>query len=120
MLYASIFQKNVAVYHLINGRYKKIFEYPFGKKSSESSDDVHLLLREGNHFKFLTINTDTDNWNTVQRYDSKKMKYHQKSMSTKHKCFGDTPLVAADGNFADPVATEDSAVPLQVLPQTRF
>jgi len=32
LLYASIFQKNVAVYHLINGRYKKIFENPFWKK----------------------------------------------------------------------------------------
>ena len=66
------------------------------------------------------VNTDTKNWNTVQRYYCKKMKYHQKSMSMKHKYFGDTPLLAADGNFADPAATEDSGCPPPSAPSDKI
>ena len=66
------------------------------------------------------VNTDTENWNTVQSYDNKKMKYHQKSMSTKHKAFGDTLMLAADGNFDDPVATEDSGSPPPTAPSDKI
>ena len=41
-------------------------------------------------------------------------------MSTKHKCFGDTPLLAADGNFADPVATEECGCPPPTAPSDKI
>ena len=68
LLYTRIYLQYVAVYHEVEGTYKRMFDYGFEGVTPRSTDNVHLLLLDCDHYKFLTLNTTNKKRKTNRNY----------------------------------------------------